>query len=251
MLGAVLIGIVLLIGDGYELYTKEIPEISEAPTYKFPPIAAPQVSRLVIHGACKVSEDQINPLRTQSCAVSSSAPTFHDRIMAINARMTENDRNRFTNALAEFDKSLTTGQELSYKINAESGRFYTDFHSGSISDDKLAAYEKSFTALEDEGWKYEKSFPQLRSKWQQPFNDQSEYIFGDNPDNLGPNALLNSLSVLKTFVEHWKGQPHNDSSNGPYFLGLANGEFQRSMKLFGDWNQGCFSRMAEVRNSIR
>ena len=202
---------------------------------------------LVLHGACNVTEEQLNPVRArQACPAGASAPTFRDRVLAINARLTESDRNRFSDALAEFERSLTDGRNLLYKISLEGGKFGNDFRSGAIPNNS-SSYEKSFADLEDEGWKYQKAFPQMRSKWGQTFNDQTQYIFGDNPDNLGPNALINSVSVFKGLLDAWKTVPKSSNVRSDYFFGLANNEFQMRMKMFADWNQGCLNRLTEMR----
>ena len=81
-------------------------------------------SPLIVHGACKVPEEELNPSRAQrSCPTMPGAPppSFRDRVLAINSRLTESDRNRFSDALAEFEKSLTDGRSLFYKINTEGG----------------------------------------------------------------------------------------------------------------------------------
>jgi hypothetical protein len=206
---------------------------------------------VVLHGACRVTEAQLNPARVQpSCPAGTLPLTLRDRVVAINARLTESDRNRFSDALAEFEKSLTDGRDLFYKINEEGGKFGNDFRSGSVAN-SFSLYEKSWADLTDEGWKYQKSFPLLRTKWQQQFDDQTQYIFGDNPDNQGPTALINATSVYKGFLQAWKTVPRSGSIHGDYFLGLANNEYQVRMKMFGDWNRGCFSRLTEMRDSIR
>lgn len=160
---------VLLIGDGYELLTKEMPEVVEPPNPSFS-LKAPIIEKYgapavtVIHGACEVTEDQINPARReQACpAVPGAPPSLRDRVLAINSRLTESDRNRFSDALAEFEKSLIDGRNLFYKINEEGGKLRNDFQSNTTS-----AYQNNLGDLEDAGWKYQKAFPQLRTKWQQ------------------------------------------------------------------------------------
>ena len=200
----------------------------------------------IVHGACRVTEDQINPARAQqTCPVGSPAPTARDRVLAINARLTEGDRNRFSNALSDFERSLTDGRDLFYKVNTEGAAVRQELESGILNN--LLTHAKLLADLDAEGWKYQKAFPQLRSKWQQIFNDQSEYIFGDNPDNQGPNALINAVSVYREFLNATKAYP----TNNPYFIGLANNEYQTRMNVFSKWNQECLARLTEMRNSIR
>ena len=205
---------------------------------------------LVLHGACKVTEGQLNPARVQpSCPAGTLPPTQRDRILAINARLTESDRNRFSDALAEFEKSLTDGRDLFYKINEEGAKFGNDFRSSPVFN-SFSPYGKSWADLTDAGLRYQNSFPRLRSKWQE-FGDQTEHIFGDNPDNQGPNALINAVSAYKSFLDAWQTVPKSGSVNRDYFLSVAGIEYQMRMKMFGDWNQGCFTRLTEMRNSIR
>src|SRR5205823_4477650 len=178
-------------------------------------------------GACKVIQGQLNSIHASQPCVEPS-PSFRDRVLATNARLTESDRNRFSNALAEFEKSLTDGRDLFYKINAECGKIGNDIRSNAISN-TFNSDKTTLADLEGEGWKYQKSFPQMRSKWQQAFNDQIEYIFGDNPDNQGPTALINAVSVHTGFLDAWKTVPKTSDARSDYFFSLANNEYQMRM----------------------
>ena len=256
VVAALLIAIVLLVGDGYELLTKEIPEKVDLAkeemqlNLKFPTIPAPIIQKAgvtIIHGACKLTETEINPARSQQvCTGGTGVPSLRDKVLAINARLTENDRNRFSDALAEFEKSLTDGRGLFYKINSEGGQLNNDLQ----ANNSPGMHERNLKELEDEGWQYQKAFPQLRAKWQRKFEEQTAYIFGDNPDNEGPNALLNAVSTFRGFLGAWKTVP-TCVTNANFFFGLANNQYQTRMKMFADWNGGCLRRLAEMRNSIR
>jgi len=207
----------------------------------------------IIHGACKATEEQINPLRMRQSCPAGAQPTFRDRVLAINARLTESDRNRFTDALAEYEKLLTDSRNLYGEIDAEG--IPLNRSEGELPQTIFEARSKRLNELETRGQGYQRALTDSRSKWQQLFNDQTQYVFGDNPDNRGPMALLNAISVAQGYLGASR-YVSTEQDIGPlaanrYFHGIASAQFQERLKIFIDWNKECFVRLAEMRSSIR
>lgn len=208
-------------------------------------------SPLILHGACRVTEEQLNPTRAQQSCPGAPPPTLRDRVLAINARLTETDRNRLSIALSEFEQSLKQGDSLFYKIVTEGGKIERERQDRSIVRD-FAIRQKALTDLANsEGQEYYKSFPALRSKWQQSFEDQTSYVFGDNPDNVGPGALLNAASGYTNYLDFWKAIQNKDNDADLTLLTFANNDFQARLKVYSTWHGQCVNRLTEVRNSIR
>lgn len=175
-------------------------------------IAVPSVPNIVqsrvvnVQEPCKQTVEQIKPgLAPQPCP-GAPPPTLEEKVLAINAHFTEGDRNRFSNALADFSESLSQGETLGYKLNTELGSLNRAEADGTIAKD-VQAHEKALSSISAEGWKYQKSFPALRTKWNM-FREQVTYIFGDNPDNEGPNAIINGAEAYKNYLEWWDVIPN-------------------------------------------
>jgi hypothetical protein len=100
------------------------------------------------------------------------------------------------------------------------------------------------------GWKYQKAFPALRMKWDM-FREQVAYIFGDNPDNEGPNAMINGSEAYRNYLEWWNTIPNKDQRPVLNLLSVERNESQGHLTTFFNWQRGCISRLSEMRNSIR
>jgi hypothetical protein len=105
-------------------------------------------------------------------------------------------------------------------------------------------------ALTTEGWKHQKAFPALRSKWD-GFPEQQEYIFGDNPDNEGPNSLINATEGYRNYLERWNVIQNKEQEPVLILLDSAHNEFGVRLNTFVKWSQGGKNRITEMRNSIR
>jgi hypothetical protein len=217
---------------------------------KTPPVSAMEQTRVVtVQGPCKLTSEQINPARLPQPCPGAPAPTLRDRVLAINTHLTEGDRNRFSDALSEFSDSLSQGETLAYKLNTELASLGRGESDGTIAKE-VQGHEKILSDIAAEGWKYQKAFPALRTKWDM-FRDQNEYIFGDNPDNEGPNAIINSAQMYRNYLEWWNVIPNKDQRPILNLLSVEHNESQGHLTTFFKWQRGCVSRLNEMRNSIR
>jgi hypothetical protein len=49
---------------------------------------------------------------------------------------------------------------------------------------------------------FAKSFLAVRDKWKY-YQAQRDFIFGENPDNEGPNEITNAVDGYSTYLERW------------------------------------------------
>jgi hypothetical protein len=218
---------------------------------KAPPVPVIDQRRLaVVHGACKLTAEQINPARSPQPCPGSPPPTLQDRVLAINAHFTEGDRNRFSDALSEFDESLKEGETVYYKLNTEAGALQRERQDGTIAKD-VQGSQKALSDIATEGWKYYRSFPALRSKWQSMFEQQTEYVFGDNPDNGGSGELINAAEGYRNYLEFWKSVQNKQDPAVLNLLSVPENEFQSRLRNYALWHASCVKRLSEMRDSIR
>jgi|GEM_PF-5600078 len=83
------------------------------------------------------------------------------------------------------------------------------------------------------------------------FRDQTEYIFGENPDNDGPYALVNATEGYRYYLDWWNVIQNKDQKPIWNLLSVEQNEFQVRLNTFGKWQRGCMDRLTEMRNSIR
>ena len=221
---------------------KHSPQLPVRPTTASPAIKQPRV--VTVNGVC--TEPSVR--QPQACP-GAPPPTSGDRVLATNARLTEADRNRFSNALAESEDSLNQGTSIVSKISNEGSSLDHAYRDGTIAKE-AKAHQKVLSDLAAEAWKYQKAFPALRYKWN-IFGEQTEYIFGDNPDNLGPNALINAAEGYRDYLGMWNVIDNKEPPPVLNLLTFAQNEFQARINTYIKWHQGCVARLAEMRNSIK
>lgn len=204
---------------------------------------------VIVHGTCKLTEESINPARAPQPCPGAPPPTLRDIVLAINAHLTEGDRNRFSNALSEFSDFLSKDKNLGYKLNTELASLSRARGDGTIAKE-VQEHEKILSDITTEGWKYANAFPVLRIKWDM-FRDQNEYVFGDNPDNEGPHAILNAAVSYDGYLELWSAIVNKDQKPILNLLGLQQNLSEEYLHGFFNWEGGCAHRLNEMRDSIR
>jgi hypothetical protein len=253
-----LVSIFLLVGDALELLSKELPEVSITVSPTFAAVAPPQVAlqrpepRVVtVHGACKVTETEINPARSQQvCTGGTGVPSLRDRVLALNAHLTESDRNRFSNALSEFEDSGKRGDEIMYKLNIELGNMQREQQGGTFAKE-IAKHEAILNDVAKEAKNYHTDFYQLTIKWQTLFGVQEEYIFGDDPLNHGSSLLGGAPTGYENYLESWKAILNKEDPATLRLLLFPMTDYQRNLNDFGKWRSGWRQRLSEMRDSIR
>jgi hypothetical protein len=98
--------------------------------------------------------------------------------------------------------------------------------------------------------KYATDFLQLRDKWNY-YREQTQYVFGDNPDNSGPNSLTNAVEAYAMFLERWGSVKNKDSQDVYYLLSSGKNDFTTRIRTFSNWHQGCRQRLEQMKASIQ
>jgi hypothetical protein len=83
------------------------------------------------------------------------------------------------------------------------------------------------------------------------FRAQEDYIFGNNPDNEGPNALINAAQGYSIYLDWWSAVQNKDQKPVLLLLSVAQDDYTKRVKGFSNWQQGCVTRLAEMRSSIQ
>lgn len=213
-----------------------------------PPIVQTKLIR--IQGPCKVSEEQINPARLPQPCPGAPPPTRQDTVLAINAHLTEGDRNRFSNALSEFEQSLDQGESIFNRVAREGTNLQNELLNGAIVKD-VDTHRATLDGLSGEGRKWLNALPALLEKWRTQFQMQDGYIFGDNYYTQGPGALVGAATEYNNYLRDWNSIQNKNEKPILELLGHEQGEFNTSMIAFQKWDEGCRKRIAEMRNSIR
>ena len=164
---------------------------------------------------------------------------------------TEGDRERLSNLLYEFSKTLESMNQLASRANLQLGEIGNEIGSGSLVND----YESRIKTLNDistEGTKIGRTFSIAREQgsWKY-YSAQTSYVFGDNPDNQGPNAIINAASGLAGSLQRWSSIKDRDNRSALDLLRDPHNEATTFLRTFFDWRSGCERRLEQVRQSLK
>jgi hypothetical protein len=176
------------------------------------------------------------------------AQTQLERLIQTDRNLTSGDRERLSNALYECAQFLEQGMTLGYRMNSELGKVAQDRTSGSLAKN----YDGHIAALRDignSGTTYSKGFAQIREKWKY-YPEQTEYIFGENPDNLGPNALINSAVGFANYLGFWSKIANKDQQDVLTLVAIQQSDYAQYLTSFFHWAQGSEQRLNQVKQSI-
>jgi len=178
----------------------------------------------------------------------SPAPaTFLERIIQTDRGLTPDDRNRLSNALYEYNQFLEQGRTLGYKVNTEFGKLNQDRQSGSLAKN-VDEHIKTFRDMDAPAWAYYHGLDQIQAKWKY-YPDQTAYLLGDNPYNLGPGALINTVEGMAGRLTDWSKIVNRDQ-----LLNIEAEEqtdFEQALRKYFDWLTGCQQRLEQIRQSIQ
>jgi len=254
----ILVVILLLAGNGYELLIKELPDVPVLP--KMPAPRAPEILpckiQVVSQTAPKTasqenpSEKPCPPPQTITKTIGQVNPEQIqlEKLIEANRTLPKGDRDRLAEAFFSFAQIQDQANALWGKANRggaqlrqarSNGTFLKDF-------DKL---KKDFRDIESSAKDYEKAFSQEREKWKY-YQPQISYIFGDNPDN---NALIirNAIDEYSSFLDDWgRIQNKEDQKIQELFL-FEEPRFQDTINRFLFWKRDCDRRLGEMKSSIQ
>jgi hypothetical protein len=208
-----------------------------------PAVTSPPTKKSV----APITKPQPLPFQARPAQPRTQIPqTPYERMLAINKNLSQSDRNRLSDALYEFSRSLEEGRTISYKAYVVIGAIQNE-HAGIAKD-----YQSRITTLREIAVlskQYAKDFMALRYKWDY-YHQQAEYVFGDNPDNLGPNSITNAVEGLANQLERWGAVQNKNDQNVLYLLQPAENEFNQYLGTFSKWYLDSKNRMDEVRKSL-
>ena len=168
-----------------------------------------------------------------------------DRLILLNKNLSKGDRDRLAEALYEFSQSLDHGLSLMNKVNLECN---LNPDGASIAKD----YQSRIARLREISpltKQYAAAFMALRTKWDY-YREQTEYVSGDNPDNLGPNSLTNAAEGFANYLERWGAIQNKDNQNVLNLLSEGKDDCNSRIRTFSIWYQGCKARLEQMKASI-
>src|SRR5260221_113288 len=173
--------------------------------------------------------------------------TFRERVVQKNKNSPAGDRERLANAFYDFSESLEEGRTLMYKgfneaaaIGAEGAGIAKDLQTHIVKLRELTASAKE----------YGKSNAALRTKWDY-YREQTQYVFEDNPDNLGWGKLANAFDSYANHLETWGVIQNKDDQRVLNILAEDRTQFEAMLTEFSSFYQGCKTRLEEMKASIQ
>ncbi len=183
-------------------------------------------------------------------AVQSTPQTQAERLMQINKNLPKGDRDRLADVLYDFSKTLDQMIDLGYKANLEIGQVNNGVRSESIVND-YEEHKKKLRGIASSAKEMARSFLISRQQKWRYYQDQMNYVFGDNPDNEGPNAIINATGGYANALDQWSSIQDRGSKGALMLLSTAQIESDRYLHTFFTWRQGCETRLAQVKQSIQ
>jgi hypothetical protein len=213
--------------------------------------AKPQPSKQAAPSSHGTSTSQQAPASTSIPPVQYAQQTQQERVTQINKNLSTGDRERLSNVLYEFSQMLEKMTTLGYKANQEIAQIGNEVSNGSI----VKSYEvrtKKLREIGASGNEFAKSFALSREaeKWKY-YSDQRDYVFGDNPDNLGPNAIISAAESYANSLDQWSLIKDRENKSALNLLAMPRVESDRSLRTFFDWSRGCETRLEQMKQSIR
>jgi hypothetical protein len=170
-----------------------------------------------------------------------------EKLTLMNRNYSKDDRDRLAQAFYEFSQSLDHGRNLMSLLNVEHGAISTE--GANIANN----YQSHITKLREIApltKQYAKEFMELRNKWNY-YREQTEYVFGDNPDNLGPGSLTNGAEGLANYLESWGSIPNKNNDNVLNLLATSKNDCYSRILTFSNWYYGCKARLEQMKASIQ
>ena len=186
---------------------------------------------------------------TQQTGPSREPQSKLDRLIEKNGRLSEGDRARLTNALFEFAEALSQANALWGRANQAGARLNQAWQDGSIAKD-FDAHKNTLSAINSSAKELKQSFPQLRDKWKF-YADQTNYIFGDNPDNEGPNTIINAVEGYSNYLDRWIKIQNKEDRSVLDLFDTEQREFNERIRGFALWKQDCERRLEQMKKSIQ
>jgi hypothetical protein len=181
--------------------------------------------------------------------VSQSAPiTFLDRVVQENRGLTPHDRDQLSKELYDCDQFIKQSQAVGYKLNTEFGKLSNDRQSGALAKD-VDDHIKFLHDLDASAWDQYHGLQRFQEKWQY-FQDQTEYVFGDNPFNKGEGLLLNAEQGMAGTLSKWSKISNRDQRDMLDLEAQEQVNYEQNLHDFFNWINETLERIKQMRQSL-
>jgi len=173
--------------------------------------------------------------------------TFKDRVIQKNKNSPSGDRERLANAFFEFSHGLDDGSTLMYRGFHEASDVGTE---GANLEKDLQSHITKLRGLASSAKEYGKSDMALRTKWSY-YPEQTQYVFGDDPDNSGWGKLVNAFDGYANHLETWGAIQNKEDTRLQSVLAEDRTQFESMLNEYAKFNQGCKARLEDMKASIQ
>jgi hypothetical protein len=202
-------------------------------------------------------ETGVGRVRSQLDKSQSSAPmnqgvapqTWLERVTQINRNLPKGDRDRLADALFDFSKNLDQANTLMYSARDEGGQLSNAWQSGSIVKE-LEMHSKKLREIDSSAKDFYKSLSQVFDKWKY-YPEQTNYVFGDNPYNLGPHSIMNATEGYANYLDRWAAIQNKNQREILNLLESEQVQYDELVLRFIQWKQGCQQRLDEMKKSLQ
>jgi hypothetical protein len=182
--------------------------------------------------------------------IQSATQTPAERLIQINKNLSKGDRDRLADVLYDFSKTLDQMTDLGYKANLELAQVNNGVRSGSIVND-YEEHKKKLLGIATPAKELARSFLMSREQKWRYYEYQMQYVFGDNPDNEGPNAIINATEGYANALDQWSSIQDRASEGALTLLSTAQTQSDAFLRTFFTWRQGCETRLTQMKQSIQ
>jgi hypothetical protein len=199
---------------------------------------------------------QSHPLQPQAgpstpTSQTSQPQTQLERVTAINGNLSPGDRERLSNLLYEFSQILEKMSAVGYRASEQKTQINNEIGDGSIAKD-YETHIKELRYISASSKELATSFLVARgtAKWKY-YSDQMDYVFGDNPDNLGPNSITNAAEGYASSLEQWSSIKDRENKAALNLFSATRVESDRYLQTFFTWERECEKRVDQMKQSIK
>jgi len=215
---------------------------------------AGKIGHVDMEGNLAPAQPNTGILKNQASGSIDDVKMSHNRLLSNTETrndMTAGDRDRLSSLLYDFAMILGDMEHLGQSANLQIEQIGAETHNGTIVND----YDNRITALrqissdakvaahtfllkrEDQKWRF--------------YDKQMSQVVGDNPDNLGPNSIINGTDELASSLEQWSRLQDRQRPSALSLLEAPQNEANSYMRTFFIWASGCDARLNELKNSLQ
>lgn len=265
----VIIGVVSFAAYKHWVHAYEIAKPSSSPSDKAQQIIAPATiptsapsARAKVIPKMSHSATQSNPRTKQEASQTPQGPAQNMAQVPQNAdtavapqsqsvELTSGDRERLSNLYYEFAQMLGQMTAVGSRANMLILQTAGAIQNGTIVSD----YQSRITSLRRvnaDADALEHKFMDTRGKadWQY-YVKEMNFVFGDDPDNPGMNAIMNATTEMANKLEQWSKLSDKETPQALNLLETPSNDAQVHLKTFFAWRDTAESRLAQRKASLK